>query len=284
MGFKFSWKIAWKYLWKIIALISAIIGIVIGWHIVLDILNWIKNMIFGILKFSVSTTGRDVILFVLVVGILFWLFLINRKIRSFPPQTEESEEKEKKEKWEFDWDKKHDYILEKFIEADGEMIIRALFEGYKEKFPEDSEEEYKLIVYDLEEAELIRHSANVRGGRLYVLAKEGRRQYMKRMREKVARKKEKIKLSEKHIQVLAHIAEFSVSVGLTDLFRFFKDKFQDFLMSDMKAIINDLERMGYIHRAGSEGGEFFYKTTEEGIKIAKRILDKARNWKKSSKD
>ncbi len=177
MGIKFSGKKIVGIVISFIFVLGAIITIVKGWEVVLSILDFMKNVVLEILRFLTSTIGRDVLLFILV-GILFWLFRREWKARNIS-QIKKSEEKE----WEFDWDTRHDYILKRFFGSDEDIAIEALFEGYKENFPEDSEEEYEIIVYDivydLEESELIKHTATAGNNKFYGITKEGRRHYVK---------------------------------------------------------------------------------------------------------
>jgi len=172
MAIKFSWKNIKKYLWKIIlriallvGLISGTITIVIYWE---DVSNWISSVGNPL----VNPIVRDIILFVLLVGLSIWLFLMSKKIRS-TSQIEKIEDA-----WQFDWNPRHDFIIEKFIEKDMELSTKNLFEGYEEKFPEDSEKEFNISLFDLEESGAIKHTGWLGNRKLYVLKKKGRRLYI----------------------------------------------------------------------------------------------------------
>ena len=177
MGIK---NLPWKKIGGILFIIATIITIVTNLKFVWNCLKFLGNIVVKICAPLTNSIVRDALLFVLIVGIIVWLYLISKKLRNIP----QAEKSEKMEEWQFEWDSRHSYVLENIVEIVnvGETSIRDLFEGYKENFPESSEKEYNLIVYDLEESKLIWQSSSIGDKKFYATTDKGRRHYMKGIR------------------------------------------------------------------------------------------------------
>jgi len=168
-----SWKKIAGIVIVLLSFLGAIITIIKGWDALLSILSFFKNLISEILKFSISTIGRDVLLFVVVVGTLNWLIRRGRKVRTVP-QTERIVEKED---WQFDWNLKHEFVLEKF--AEGKRSYNLLYKLYEKEFSDASKLEFKVIKEDLEEADLIRFSHKIFKKKYYEATRKGREYALK---------------------------------------------------------------------------------------------------------
>lgn len=173
MGIK---KLSWKKLWKValgaillVGLISGILGIANNWDTVSNWLSTIGNFFIKIF----TPVGRDVLLFVLIIGILFWLFRRSRKTRNVP----QAERIEEKEEWQFDWNLKHEFVLKKI--ADGPKPNRALYKLYEKEFSDASKLEFKVIMDDLREADLIRFSHHMFKKKYYEATRKGREYALK---------------------------------------------------------------------------------------------------------
>jgi len=280
---KLSWKEIVGIALSFIFVLSAIITIVKGWDVVLNCLRYLGNLILEIFKFSISTTGRDVLLFILIVGILI---MVSRRLKKLQVAFEELKkpvpEREKKEDKEFEWTDEHELLLRFIVEDGGEIISEELLGIYLEKFPIDSRLDFDLCFDDLEEINLIQCTGEAGGSRLYVATKEGRRYLKKKIREKVKKKGKGIKPTREHFYVLGSIANAPTSIGQTALFEPYEKRFPNSIMVDLRSIINDLMKMGFIYQAGSKGEELLYKATDKGVILIRMKLEKVRNKEKSS--
>ncbi len=93
---KLPWKKIWGYLWKIIlviigliTLVGTLIGITKDWNIVLNWLSSIGNFFLKIFSPLGNPIVRYVLLFLLIVGALIWVFLINKKLKKLSQTYEE---------------------------------------------------------------------------------------------------------------------------------------------------------------------------------------------------
>jgi hypothetical protein len=188
---KLPWKKIWGYLWKIIlgiivliGLISALIGITKDWNIVLNGLSSIGNFFLKILSPLANPIVRDVLLFLLIMGTLFWVFRINIKLKKLsqtyeeklrvhleekpkkeekPEKKEESEKikeeiKPKKEKKKLVLTEEQLYILVRIVESHEMLSFSFLYKVYEEKYPPAFLTNFKSIIILLEKNKLIWHS------------------------------------------------------------------------------------------------------------------------------
>lgn len=188
---KLPWKKIWGLLWKItlgiialISLVGTIIGITKDWNIVLNWLSSIGNFFLKVLNPLANPIVRDVLLFLLIVGTLFWVFLINKKLKKLsqtyeeklrahleekpkkeekPEIKEESEKtkeeiKPKKEKKKLVLTEEQLFILVEIVESHDMLSFTYLFEIYGIKYPPALLTNFKSIIIFLEKNKLIWHS------------------------------------------------------------------------------------------------------------------------------
>jgi len=203
---KLPWKKIWGYLWKIIlgvsvliGLVGTIIGITKDWNVVLNLLSSIGNFFSKILKPLANPIVRDVLLFLLIVGTLIWVFLINIKLKKLPkayeeklkvhleekPKKEEKPEikeesentkeeiKPKKEKKKLVLTERQLFILWPIAESKDKVSVSALLEAYRKKFPGVYRVDVKSIIIWLEKNGLIWHSGTIGSEFYYTATDEG---------------------------------------------------------------------------------------------------------------
>ena len=165
---KLSWKKVRKYLWKIILGFIALVGFITG--IIGIATNWdkVSNWLGSIGNFLADPIVRDVFLLVLI-GILLWLFLRKRKARSIPHQTSRHRGLED---WQYDWNLKHEFVLVKIAER--KRSYGSAYKLYERKFSNTSKLDFRVIMEDLEEVELIRLSFRILGIKYYEATRKGR--------------------------------------------------------------------------------------------------------------
>ena len=153
------------YLWKIIGviivlitLVGTLIGITKDWNIILNGLSSIGNFFLEILKYLISPIGRDVLLFLLIVGTLFWVFLINKK----PSQTYKI--KPKKEKKKPVLTEEQFFILVMIAESMDMMNVSSILNVYRKRFPDALRVDVRSIINWLEKNGLIWDSSIIGSG------------------------------------------------------------------------------------------------------------------------
>lgn len=271
-----------------------LIGILGGLASIITILEFLVKIkvlkpLLNLLVIIINMKIPDIIFIIIILIFIVWLILVSRRLKKLKVAFEEFKkpipESEKKKDEKFEWNKKHKLLLTLIVEADGEVLSENLYKDYIKVFPDTSKLDFDLNLDDLEVADLIRHPGKAGSSRICIATTEGRRYLRKKLREeKVEKKEEGLKITKEHIYVLGDIAEVPNSISQSALFEPYKKKFPNSFMIDLKSIISDLVKMNYIYRAGSEGGEFFYKATDEGVKFVKKIIEKGRNKENSSKN
>ncbi len=187
---KLPWKKIWGYLWKIIfgiialiSLVGTIIGITKDWNVVLNLLSSIGNFFLKILNPLANPIVRDVLLFLLIVGTLIWVFIINKKLKKLSQTYEEKikaylEEKPKKEekpkrKEEPELTVTQVYILANIANAPDSLGEHALFDLYQSKHPDSLRFELKSTISDLLGANLIRRAGAIGSESFYGATDKG---------------------------------------------------------------------------------------------------------------
>lgn len=187
------WKKIWGYFWKIIVGTSVLVGLIIGiielvknWNIVSNWLRTVGNFFLKIFAPLSNSIVRDVILFLLIVGIIVWLYLKGKKAKNIPP----AEKSKKREKWKFEWTENHSLILIEIAdegdsgEHTGNLLGLLQLENPKTRFLD-----LQVIIDELESAGLI-EEVDILGEdvKLYAALKKGRK-----IAKKILDKKRSIK-------------------------------------------------------------------------------------------
>ncbi|HEB36540.1 hypothetical protein LCGC14_2310010 [marine sediment metagenome] len=171
MGIKlFSSKKFKTFIWILTVIVSLVsfLEIIIKFKILKGLLS--------LLKWTINLKIPDFIFIIIILALLIWLFLINRKLKELSqvykgePQVDIKEEVEK-----IKLDKKREYVLLFFADAPGEEKLEDLYDFYKGEFGEESigRLEFNIIINDLEKAELIRLTGTLRSGKFYVKTSKG---------------------------------------------------------------------------------------------------------------
>jgi len=179
---KISWKNIWKSLWKIIVgavfLIGAIITIVKNWDLVS---SWLR----ALLNFIASSLGRDIILFIIIIGIIIRLILMSIKTkklssgekREAKPVFKENVLKSKKEERpKLNIEQK--YVLYIISKSSGGVRESQLFNSYQKEFEERTMIDFKSVIHRLED-EFIRRSGSYTAGEFIFSATRKGIEYMK---------------------------------------------------------------------------------------------------------
>lgn len=160
MGIK---DLPWEAILGVIFFISAIITILTNLKFVSNCLGFIGNFLSKIFRFLTNS--------------------IIRKVRMIP----RFERIVEKEDWQFDWNLKHKFVLEKF--DDRTRSYNSLYKLYKKEFSDASKLEFKVIIEDLEEADLIRFSYKIFRKKYYKTTRKGRYFALKGLLAEMERRK-----------------------------------------------------------------------------------------------
>ncbi len=121
----------------------------------------------------ISPAGRDVVLFLFIVGIGVWLFFVNRKLRELGFR------KGSKVDEGIEWTIEHIYVLSSIVETEQGMYFEELFIDYMHKFSDSSRLDYQIIFDDLQGERLISWGMGDKGiaDGLYKSTAKGRKLY-----------------------------------------------------------------------------------------------------------
>lgn len=171
MGIK---KLSWKKIGGIVFIIAAIITILTNLKFVWNGLKFLGNWVVKIFAPLSNSIVRDVLLLALVVGILIWLILINKKFNKLKVSHNELaksvleikkiREEKVKIKEEMLKLKEHSYVLGHIADAPKPISQIALFEPYQKQYPNSTIIDLKSIIIDLLEMKLICLIAGSEGG------------------------------------------------------------------------------------------------------------------------
>ncbi|MFX0141399.1 MAG: hypothetical protein ACFFDN_47615 [Candidatus Hodarchaeota archaeon] len=172
MGIK---NLPWKKIGGIVFIIAAIITIVTNLNFVWNCLKFLWNLVVKISAPLSNSVVRDVLLFILIIGISAWLYLISGKLKKLLTDREKitdvnlEEEEPEEKKPEEDKDipivkKEHRWILFLIANARSSVSSSVLYEEFKKEFSGMTIVDFKSVVDELLEFELIRRSGSYTSG------------------------------------------------------------------------------------------------------------------------
>jgi len=179
MGIK---KLTLKKTGAMLVIIATIITIATNLKFVWNGLKFLGSLIVKLISPLTNPIVRDVLLFLLILGLLIWLILISIKIKKFKIDNKEILIKptkfyggEAKEEESEEWGAEHIYVLELIANSVEEVGDKSLFSKLKTEFPQVSKLDFSVVLDDLSEDSLIINSGFGVGEKLYVATREGRK-------------------------------------------------------------------------------------------------------------
>lgn len=179
MGIK---KLTLKKTGAMLVIIATIITITTNLKFVWNSLKFLGSLIVKLISPLTNPIGRDVLLFILILGLLIWLILISIRIKKFKIDDEEKLIKptkfyggETKEDESEEWGTEHIYVLELIANSVEGVDDKSLFSQLERKFPQASKLDFGVILDDLSEDSLIIVSGYLPDAKVYVATREGRK-------------------------------------------------------------------------------------------------------------
>ena len=215
----------------------------------------------GIFNFLIKPIVRDIALFLLIIGILIWVVLINKKTRK--PVSEEIEEI-----------KATADDMGRFNEElrEAANVIVSNNEELRNSIEKERTESEKLRVEN-KNMKVLMGAARTKIDEIDK-AISGVRKDMKRDFEKALENLEskkqpeenkKLELIDEHVTILSRLANSIDSVGYGDLFANYKKKYEPKELKDFKFIMTDLSKYNLIHLVYSFDEQDYYEITDEGL-------------------
>ena len=149
----------------------------------------ILKLLLSLLVMIINLKIPDIIFIIIVLAFLFWLILINRKLKKLPliderksktvPEIKEESEKTKeeikpkKEKKKLVLTERQLFILAPIAESKDMLSVSALFEAYRRRFPGAYRVDVKSIIIWLEKNGLIWHSGTLKSDFYYTATDKG---------------------------------------------------------------------------------------------------------------
>ncbi|MFX0140415.1 MAG: hypothetical protein ACFFDN_42645, partial [Candidatus Hodarchaeota archaeon] len=176
MGIK---NLPWKKIGGIVFIIAAIITIATNLSFVWNCVKFLGNLVVKIFTPLANSVVRDVLLFVLIVGILIWLIMIGREIRklrklqaAFDELKRSVTERKKKEE-SVKLTEEHINILGEIANSPRSLGQNDLFESYKKNYPNHYLLDMKSTISDLMQMDYIYRAGAVGGELLYKATDKG---------------------------------------------------------------------------------------------------------------